>query len=423
MAKDRVWLPLQGGLPPVAAPTGAVVEIACDESGFSGTNLLDPATPVITHASVDLSVGEAVTLIGALRSGFRHSPDEVKSGRFLRGPNADEALTWLLTALNGRAHVHLVDKEYFLVTRIVDLFLNEPSYAAGTRLTRDHRPAALGLYRTGRSAGADWGDFLAAFVELVRIKRRHQPDRPAFDRFFRARQALVRAGLGAPAAGVLDGLDPVRVWSVLTRMSDDDRSIPPPLEPLLPALAETVLFWSGGKRQVLVVHDEQSALTADRLRRLQQILADGAPLTDLDSISTAPADRDHTTRAAPTAFDTAHTTPADRDHTTRAALAAFDSACTTLTDSGGTRTKQADSDGTARAESAAFDGAAPAAFVGGGAPRVSPLAGLVTVDSRDDPRVQVADLLAGVARRLTGTAGDGPLQPFLSPTSLRDPER
>jgi len=43
------------------------------------------------------------------------------------------------------------------------------------------------------------------------------------------------------------------------------------------------------------------------------------------------------------------------------------------------------------------------------------------VDSRDDPRVQVADLLAGVARRLLGTVDDGPLQPFLSPTSLRDP--
>ena len=35
---------------------GDVVEIACDESGFSGTNLLDAATPVLTHASVDLRV-------------------------------------------------------------------------------------------------------------------------------------------------------------------------------------------------------------------------------------------------------------------------------------------------------------------------------------------------------------------------------
>jgi hypothetical protein len=71
--------------------------------------------------------------------------------QFLRSPNAGEAWDWFLTALSGRAHVHLVDKEYFLVTRIVDLFLAEPSYAAGTRLTQDHRPAALALYRARRS--------------------------------------------------------------------------------------------------------------------------------------------------------------------------------------------------------------------------------------------------------------------------------
>jgi hypothetical protein len=329
--RDRVSLPLQGGLPPGGAVAGAVVEIACDESGFSGSNLLDPVTPVITHASVDLAVGEAVGLIAALRSRFGYAPDEIKSGRFLRGPRAGEALEWLLTALSGRAHVHLVDKKYFLVTRIVDLFLAEPTYGAGTRLTRDHWPAALSLYRAGRPAGADWDVFLAAFVELVRTKRRPGPDRRRLEHFFQARDTLARAGLGTQAAGVLAGLSPTRVWTVLTRLNDDDRSIPPPLEPMLPALAETVLFWSGGRRQVLVIHDEQSALTAGRLRRLQQALA--------------------------------------------------------------------------------------------GESGVSPLAGLVTVDSRDDPRVQVADLLAGAARRLPATVGDGPLQPFLSPNSLRDPER
>ena len=309
-----VRLPLQGGLPPAEAITGPFVEIACDESGFSGTNLLDPASPIITHASVDLGVGEAVALIARLRSDFRYAPSEFKSGRFLRGPRAGEALEWFLAALTGRAHVHLVDKEYFLVTRIVDLFLAEPSYAAGTRLTQDQRPAALTLYRVRHSAGADWGVFLAAFVEMVRLKRQPRPDRRVFERFFQARDALVRDGLGA----VLDGLDRTRVWDVLTRLCADDRSIPPPLEPLLPALAETVLFWSAGRRRVLVIHDEQSALTADRLRRLQQVLKDGA--------------------------------------------------------------------------------------------EVSPLAGLVTVDSRDDPRVQVADLLAGMARRTTDY---GLLQPFL----------
>ena len=164
--------------------------------------------------------------------------------------------------------------------------------------------------------------------------------------FFQARDSLAANGLGTPAEDVLDGLSRTRVWAVMTRMTTDDRSIPPPLEPMLPALAETVLFWSGGRRQVLVIHDEQSALTAGRLRRLQQVLAD-----DVEP-SAAGADE---------------------------------------------------------------AGASPAT--------VSPLAGLVTVDSRDDPRVQVADLLAGVARRSTETGYDGLLQPFLSPFSLRDPER
>ncbi|WIM99757.1 hypothetical protein ACTOB_003419 [Actinoplanes oblitus] len=310
--------PLQGGLPPTGAVTGAVVEIACDESGFSGTNLLHSGTPVIAHASVDLSVAEATELIGTLRSGFRFSPHELKSGRFLRQPGA--ARDRFLAALAGRALVHLIDKEFFLVTRVVDLMLSEPSYTAGTSLAAHHRAAALALYRAGRTAGAAWDDFLAAFADLVR--RRRQPDPRAAERFLRARDRLRDSGLGTDP--VLTALRPAAVRAVRSRLDADDRSMPPPLEPLLPALAETVLFWSRGRRRVLVFHDEQSALTADRLTRLQQALAgDGG----------------------------------------------------------------------------------------------SPLAGLVMVDSRDDPRVQVADLLAGIARRAPA-AVDGRL---LSATSLRDP--
>jgi hypothetical protein len=157
---------------------------------------------------------------------------------------------------------------------------------------------------------------------------------------------LAGVGLGAEAEAVLDGLSLTRVWAVMTRLAHEDRSIPPPLEPMLPALAETVLFWSAGQRQVLVIHDEQSALTASRLRTLQQVLTDGV--------------------GSPVA--------------------------------------------------GAHDAGAPSA-------RMSPLVGLVPVDSRDDPRVQVADLLAGVARRLANIGDVGLLQPFLSSTSLRDPER
>jgi hypothetical protein len=95
----------------------------------------------------------------------------------------------------------------------------------------------------------------------------------------------------------------------MARLLDEDRAIPPPLEPLVPALAETVLFWSAGGRPVCVVHDEQSALTRGRVARLGAFLA--------GAVSPAPA----------------------------------------------------------------------------------PLRSFVQVDSKDDPRVQAADLLAGIARR------------------------
>jgi hypothetical protein len=96
---------------------------------------------------------------------------------------------------------------------------------------------------------------------------------------------------------------------------------------MLQALTETILSWSGRQRRVLVIHDEQSALTADRLTRLQQVLAnDGGP---------SPADADEA-RALPAG--------------------------------------------------------------------VSPLAELVMADSRNDPRVQVAELLARVAGGYRGSS-------------------
>lgn len=285
---------------PARAGAGPVVRIACDESGFSGTNLLHPGMPTITHASVDLSVDEASDVLARL--GVRGGEPEFKAGRFLRGGRHD----WFLAALRGRAFVHVIDKRFFLVTRIVDLLLYEPSYAAGTRLTQEQRPAAVALYNAVRGSSG----LLAAFADLVRTKRR-RPASETAERFLRAAEPVIE-------------VEPARVRRLADRLDEDDRAVPPPLEPLLPALAETVLTWSEGRKRVLVTHDEQSALTADRLSRLQRALAGD-------------------------------------------------------------------------------DGA-------------SPLAGFVMADSRDDPRVQVADLLAGMARR------HGVDEDLLTPTSWRNAE-
>jgi hypothetical protein len=266
------------------------VEIACDESGFSGSNLLDPASPVITHASVDLAVPEATEMVAVLRSRLRRR-SEYKSSQLLR-PGQRPALEWFLTSLHGHAHVHVIDKPGYLAARVLELFTEEPSYGAGTSLGRDHSDAVLTLRRhTG---------FLTAFADLTRTKRVRLIDHDAIDRFFAAMPADLPA---------LREVTRARVEDVMVRLIDEDRTFPPPLEPLVPALAETLLFWSAGERSVAVVHDEQSALTRGRVARLGTFLA--------GAVSPAPP----------------------------------------------------------------------------------PLRSFRQVDSRNDPRVQVADLLAGIARR------------------------
>ena len=157
--------------------TGADVVIACDESGFSGTNLLRSTEPVITHASTDLPPDEAFALIATLRTEFRLSPHELKSGQFLRQPGAGPAAEWFLGQLRGRAQVHLIDKEFVLVTRIIDLLLAEPSYLAGTHLTSTTRSEATAVYRSAHPTGTPWQRFLAAFEGLTDV-----PDAPEISR-------------------------------------------------------------------------------------------------------------------------------------------------------------------------------------------------------------------------------------------------
>ncbi|MGW7681989.1 DUF3800 domain-containing protein [Kribbella sp. NPDC054772] len=244
------------------------VEVACDESGFSGTNLLDPTSPVITHASVDLPETAAADLVDVLRTRLRRRT-EYKANQLLRSEQRP-ALEWLLSTLRGHAHVHVIDKTAYVAARVFELFTEEPSYGAGTSLATDHSEVVAALrHRTG---------FLAAFVDLTRTKRVRLLDHAALDRFFATLPADVPA---------LRAVTRARVEEVMQRLIDEDPELPPPLEPLVPALAETVLYWSAGGRSVAVVHDEQSALTPGRVARLGEYLAgrfEPAPLRSFEQV-------------------------------------------------------------------------------------------------------------------------------------------
>ena len=237
------------------------VEIACDESGSEGENLLGGETDVFAHAGVRLDVASAAECVREIRERIRSPATEYKANHLLRAKHRP-VLVWLLGPsgpLRGNAHVVLIDKTYFVVSRMVETLLGTD----GPAMTL-HRE---GPHTFGRAA---WLEFLQAFVDLMRVSNRRAGGPPSD---FSA--ALDRLCQADPPSGVREILESLRHNGPLAERG------PPPipvLDPLLPALIHTVDHWSSGG-PVSVVHDEQPSLTAERITRLTEIL--GASLHGL----------------------------------------------------------------------------------------------------------------------------------------------
>ncbi|MET7435719.1 hypothetical protein ABZT16_43535 [Streptomyces flaveolus] len=285
------------------AARGRVREVACDESGSDGENLLGGNTDVFAHASVALPVDVAAECVREIRHRIRSPAEEYKANHLLREKHR-AVLVWLLAAggpIHGRAHVHLTEKAFLVVDRAVGLLLGDPA-------------DAVSLYRQGPEVfGADaWREFLVAANALLRVRPGGQRDTgrdaaPAAgyapcaaregsplagetpdaagevssrageasdapeDAFFATVDALVRAAPGSEAARILRRLAAhrYRADAYRTRM----RAAPalfPVLNPLFPALRYTAAHWSADGLPVVLVHDRQNALTPGRIARIVQ---------------------------------------------------------------------------------------------------------------------------------------------------------
>lgn len=267
-----------------------VVEIACDESGSEGENLLGGETDVLAHGSVRLEAEAAADCVRELRDRIRSPAQEYKANHLLRTKHR-RTLVWLLGPggpIHGRAQVHLTDKTFFVVGKVVDLLVDEVPYAESIGHVQGPQARALTtvLHRDGpRVLGPDqWTAFLRAFVGLLRLSNRRgaamSPE--AFSR--------LAGGLGDAATG--------QVRDVLHRIRDGreagfdtDPKLIPPLDPLMPAIIATIGHWSDGGTPVAVVHDEQPSLKAERIAQLEAILA-ASPRTHLHELRFADSRND-----------------------------------------------------------------------------------------------------------------------------------
>jgi hypothetical protein len=215
---------------------GALLEIACDESGSDGENLTGGNTDVFAHAGVSLSMASAAAVVGEIRDRIRSPAEEYKANHLLREKHR-AVLEWLLAPegpIDGQARVHLMEKTYFVVDRTLGLLLD------------DAAEAAL-LFRAGRPVfGEDgWRAFLEAANQLLRVRHDGDP----VDAFYGTVDTLRRTHRGTDAARILERLARTRPRAVAYR---DGFLAGPPLipllNPLLPAIVRTAALWSGSGR-------------------------------------------------------------------------------------------------------------------------------------------------------------------------------
>jgi len=152
------------------------LEVACDESGNDGENLLSGRSTVFAHASVTLRPDDAAGLLDEVRSRTRSQTAELKSKTILQ-PRHQAMAKWLLShpSIEGSASVHLTHKKYFVVSKLFDSTAEELAHQLGEDIYENGGALAganLLFFLAPESYGTAWDRLLMAFQHFMERRTR-----------------------------------------------------------------------------------------------------------------------------------------------------------------------------------------------------------------------------------------------------------
>lgn len=174
-------------MPTTQAPEDDVRVIACDESGSESETLIASQHPVFVHASVNLPLDSATELRDGLRAATRTQAPEMKSKIILR-PRHRAVLLELIDNLADTVNISLVDKSYFLTSKLIETIIGPHAEQWDTNIGTSgqgrewaeyldrHAPDAVGAVR--------WDAVLSTYNSLVRSHQRAGSIAPGVEPFF-----------------------------------------------------------------------------------------------------------------------------------------------------------------------------------------------------------------------------------------------
>lgn len=107
---------------------GATVQIYCDESGFSGNNLLDSQQPYFAYAAVAIDHAYASTLVSALIRDYNIQSPELKGSKLLKYNKGRQAITQILKTCGASCRLAVHEKKFALASQFFE-YVFEPALA------------------------------------------------------------------------------------------------------------------------------------------------------------------------------------------------------------------------------------------------------------------------------------------------------
>ncbi|MHC3475307.1 hypothetical protein ACYF6T_42505 [Streptomyces sp. 7R007] len=246
--------------------------VAVDESGWHGDQLHgEDRGRYLSIGSVAISDADAAPVVEEIRGATRLQAPELKFSKAFTGPKNSRrrsVLAALLApggALHGRASVYLVDTHYFIVGKLIDLFVEEQAHKQGRDIRSNGRARKMArrLFDEGpRALGpALFDQLLASTVAFTSHKNQHH--QVTIDDFY---NMVDEAWARSRRRNVTEALALLRTTreeasEYLLDAHGPDAVLPQALEPLIPAVASITANWSERLGRVNMLVDEQPALT------------------------------------------------------------------------------------------------------------------------------------------------------------------
>jgi hypothetical protein len=149
-----------------------IQEIYCDESGFTGNNLLDEATPFFAYATVAVSHEEAKEFVERVIKDYKVQSGELRFQKLIKRRRGKEAITYILKNFSHRAKVAVNDKKFNLACKFYE-YIFEPALASKSSIFYNlnfHRFISHLLYLHFKQKSEYAGEIFEDFYNLMKAK-------------------------------------------------------------------------------------------------------------------------------------------------------------------------------------------------------------------------------------------------------------